>query len=456
MYRTALKFLAEWKNQGNRKPLVIRGARQVGKSYLAKMFAENEFEHLAVIDFEQDLDAQSLFASKRPASILPLIEAYLGMDIHPGRTLLFLDEIQAAPAVFACLRYFHEQLPELHVIAAGSLLELALLDEAFSVPVGRIEYCYLGPMTFEEFLVAAGQGKLKDFLASWLPQVSIPTSVHHLLLDLLRTYLLVGGMPDAIRAYLEEGRYSASERVKQSILSTYEDDFAEYGGRMDPRRIRKVFRRLPSLIGQKLKYSRVDPDDRAQRLASAIDLLEQARVVYRVRHSSSGGIPLAAQADERFSKPLLLDVGLVSTALGLDILDFEAAPVLTMVNAGAVCEQFVGQHLLYMQPWYRPPALFYWAREKRSSSAEVDYLLTCGQVIYPVEVKAGKTGSLRSLHVYLEEKQRSFALRLSGALPSLVDATTAVGGRPPRPFRLLSLPLYLVGQIDRIVGHVLN
>lgn len=450
MHRTSLVYLEDWKTRASRKPLVIRGARQVGKSFLVRMFAEKSFQNLLEINLETDAAAPSLFASMEPATILPLLEARYGQPVRPGSTLLFLDEIQAAPALLAGLRYFHEKMPGLHVVAAGSLLDFALAEREFSMPVGRIEYLHLGPMSFEEFLLAQNCSALKDFLDAYSLSKPLPEAIHGELLRLVRRFMLVGGMPASVAASLVPGGRREDEAERQAILSTYRDDFAKYGRRADPRRIEKLFAKIPRLVGRKFKYSQVDRDERSRELGFALDLLARARVAHRVRHTAANGAPLGAEADDRSFKVLFMDVGLLCRACGLGILDLEEAGDLMAVNSGAVCEQFVGQHLLYAGEPYAEPELYCWMREKSQSSAEVDYVVAVGGTIVPVEVKAGRTGTLKSLHVFLREKGRGFAVRFNTGVPSLLDAQTSLADGNNRPFRLLSLPLYMAGQTLRL------
>lgn len=455
MDRLALEYLKTWKQRAARRPLIVRGARQVGKSYLVRELGRSSFDSFVTIDFERTPDAADVFASRDPRRILELLELMSGQRIYPGRTLLFLDEVQSAPAALKALRYFHEELPELHVIAAGSLLDIVLPSEPLPFPVGRVEYLHLGPMHFEEYLAAAGQGTLLEFLRTLPPGGAVPQPVHEQLRQHLRRFTAVGGMPEALRAWLESGSLRESDIVKQSLLSTYEDDFAKYGTRVDLARLRKVYRSLPRLVGKRFKYTLVDRDDRARDLAPALDLLCRARVAARVRRTAANGPPLAAEEDERAFKLLFLDVGLLLRALGLSLLDLEAARDLLLVNEGAVAEQLVGQHLLYGGEPFEEPALHFWARDDRSAAAEIDYVLAMGPTVLPIEVKAGKTGSLRSLHVFLREKARAFAVRLNSDPPSLLDTTATLPTGDRVAFRLLSLPLYLVGQVRRLVRAAL-
>ena len=398
-----------------------------------------------------------MFSSKDPARIIPLLELHLDLPIVPGRTLLFLDEIQAAPEIISVLRYFHEQAPELHVVAAGSLLEFALADLRSSMPVGRIEYLHLGPMQFEEFLHAADQTRLVEFLAGYHPGDDLPGPIHQRLMQLFRTFLVIGGMPEAVFAWQRRRRFQDAEEIKHSILGTFRDDFGKYAGRVPHDRIRAVFTRLPALVGADFKYVHVSREDPARAISRALDLLCMARIAHRVRHSASNGVPLGAEVKETAFKVLFLDVGLVCTALGLTVLDLERAEDLMLVNSGALCEQIVGQHLLYSQPLFQEPDLFFWTRQKKGSSAEVDYVISEGQEIVPVEVKAGKTGRLKSLHSFLREKGRPLGVRLNSDHPSLLEARTSLSdGRSNVPFTLLSLPLYMVGQTRRLVHEVVE
>jgi predicted AAA+ superfamily ATPase len=450
MYRFLIEDLKEWAARQGRKPLVLRGARQVGKSFLVRMLAEADFENLAEINFEQMPDAAELFASKQPNQIVSLLELRLNQSITPGKTLLFLDEIQAAPEVFASLRYFYEQMPQLHVIAAGSLLEFVLEEHTFSMPVGRIEYMHLGPMTFEEILLAMDMKKMVEFISRYKLPEPVPDSIHHELMRLVKDFCVIGGMPEAIKTFARTRSYLDIERVTGSILSTYRDDFAKYGRRFNARRIEKVFSKIPMLIGQKFMYSQIDREEKSRDIKQAMHALEDTKIIYRVLHSDANGIPLGAETNERHFKTVFLDVGLVCRACGLSMRDIQDADNIVLINSGAICEQLVAQHLLYSGQPFDLPSLFCWMRQRGGSNAEVDYLINQGTTIIPVEVKAGKSGSLKSLHYFLSEKHRDFALRFNADTPSIVAATTSISGMQPQPFRLLSLPFYLLGQTNRL------
>lgn len=408
------------------------------------------------INFERNPEISQLFSSNDPEKIIQLLGLQHNQEIIPGNTLLFLDEIQGQPAVLATLRYFYEEMPELHIIAAGSLLEFALEHPKFSVPVGRIEYFHLGPMLFGEFLHAISADHLVQFLADFRVDDEIPTPLHQLLLEHLRTFFVTGGMPEAVKTFRDSASWRECEAVKAGILATFQDDFNKYGTREKEFALQQVFKKIPLQVGQKFKYVNIDRHQRAAVLAKALHLICLARVATRIYHSSANGIPLGAEINDKKFKVIFLDVGLMSTACGLNLLDFEKAEDILLVNSGAVCEQFIGQHLLYSHEFYRNPELYYWVREKKNSAAEVDYLLTHGSAVIPVEVKAGTTGRLKSLQIFLKEKNRHLAVRFNSGLPSMVETFTSQPGGGNIPFRLLSLPLYLVGEVHRLLEEEMN
>lgn len=447
-----MDYLKKWKDKKTRKPLIIRGARQVGKSYLVRLFASEHAFDLLEINFELNDDYIPCFKSKNPKQIITLLELKSLQKVVPGKTLLFLDEIQAAPEVLACLRYFHEILPGLHVIAAGSLLEFVLEEHSFSMPVGRIEYMHLGPMSFKEFLDGIGRHQIREFIEQYQYPDEFPIVVHDELMKIFKLYLAIGGMPEAVQVYKNTNSLLEVDTIKQSVLLSYRDDFSKYQRRVNHVRLQKVFQKLPLQIGQKIKYINLDRNEKSADLKKALHLLSLARVFYPVFHTAANGIPLRAQINEKNLKPLFLDVGLLTRACGVSYADIEMADQVTLINSGPICEQFIGQHLLYARPCYEEPELFYWCREKRQASSEIDYILSCGPRIIPVEVKAGKTGTLKSLHVFIKEKQLNYGVRFNADTPSCLDISTSLPGRPVM-FKLLSLPLYMVEELQRMTDR---
>lgn len=457
--RRELAYLREWSSRVVRKPLIIRGARQVGKSTLVRQFAQSIDLHLLEINFERNPEYREAFTSKDPRQIQTLLGLLTGKKIVAGSTLLFLDEIQVAPEALAALRYFYEEAPRLHALAAGSLLEFALDDAQFAMPVGRVEYLHLGPMQFEDFVAAAGHLDLVQYLQqlslSDIREQNLPKPIHDQCLNLLKQYWIVGGLPEAVARYVQSGNFAEVARVQQSIVSTYRDDFNKYSqGRLN-QRVQMVFDRLPVMVGRKFKYAHVSREHRAAELQAALQQLCMARVATRVVHSSANGVPLGAESNPGVFKTLYMDIGLLCSALNLNVLDLSKED-LSLVNNGALAEQFIGQHLLYSAAYYQTPGLYYWAREIKNAAAEVDYLLTCGQHVVPVEIKAGATGTLKSLHQFLKEKQRHFALRFNGDIPSLWKDNKHLTDGSLIAYELLSLPLYAVGQAQRLMRACLG
>ncbi len=451
--RNALQYLKTWKNRQSRKPLVIRGARQAGKLYLVRIFSQNVGLDIVEINLELNEDYAGCFEAKDPSQIITLLELKTSRKIVPGKTLLFLDEIQVAPQILASLRYFYELLPELHVIAAGSLLEFVLEEHTFSMPVGRIEYLHLGPMTFKEFLRGTNRDQLREFIEQYNFQDKLPSVIHEELMKALKFYCAVGGMPEAVQTYQDSGSMLEVEMIKNSILLTYRDDFNKYGKRAEHVRLQKVFQKLPLQVGQKLKYVNLDRNEKSSKLKAALHLLALARVYMPIYHSSANGVPLRAESNEKMQKPLFLDVGLLVTACGMSYAEISSADKITLINSGPVCEQFIGQHLLYSRPCYEEPELFYWCREKRQASSEVDYIQTCRDLIFPVEVKAGKTGTLKSLQVFIKEKGVGLGVRFNADLPTIHEAKFSLP-ETTGTFKLLSLPLYMVEELPRIIDHL--
>lgn len=456
--RHEITHLREWANRDSRKPLVIRGARQVGKSTLVREFARTSRMPLVEVNLERNPEFGQAFDTKDPAQICSALTLLTGEPLVAGESLLFLDEIQAMPSALAALRYFYEEMPDLHVVAAGSLLELALGDKGFSMPVGRIEFLHLGPMSFEDFLVALGQPQLARHLRSCtLAEDDFPGVLHRRYLDLLRQYWVVGGLPEAVSAFASTAGHDFIEvaRVQQNVIATYRDDFNKYShGRLRDR-MQLVFDRLPAMVGRKFKYVGVSRDHRAAELAGALAHLCMARVAWKVPRTAANGLPLDAEANERYFKCLTMDVGIMCAALRLNLVDL-GKENLALVNDGAVAEQFVGQELLGSGPSYEAPALHYWAREAKNATSEVDYLLAIGRRIVPVEVKVGTTGSLRSLHQFLAEKRGGFAIRFNADVPSLLNDSRELADGSFNDYRLLSLPLYLARQTRRLATDVVD
>ncbi len=448
MKRRAEQFLSEWRVRPGRKPLVLRGARQVGKTYLVENWGRQHFQSVLKVDLERERDLHSLFSQPDPKRMIEELTLLKGQLLTPGETLLFLDEVQACPSALAMLRYFHELMPDLHVIAAGSLLDFALRDFTHSMPVGRIEFLHLHPMSFEEFLEAVEGSALTEYLGTISLGQPISEATERKFLEAVRRYFFIGGMPEAVRVYVERKDLLEVQRVQTALVQTVQDDFAKYGPRRMQELMRKTYRHAAENVGRKLKFVNVSRENRAVDVRQAMELLTQSRVLQAVYHTSANGLPLGAERDERHFKLLFLDVGLVNRMCGLNLVGSED---LITVNEGLLAEQFVGQQLLCGGPPFEDPQMFYWAREARNANAEVDFVISRDQDILPVEVKAGKTGTLRSMFQFLSEKNRQRAVRFHLRPPILEDILLA--GEGSRAVELLSLPLYLVGQLDRLMSE---
>ncbi|MBT3602465.1 MAG: ATP-binding protein [Candidatus Latescibacteria bacterium] len=450
MKRISENFLYRWYNSPHRKPLVIRGARQVGKSTLVRQFAQKNQLTLNEINLERHLQLDAIFATLDVQRILREMEGLLGRFVDESNSVLFLDEIQATPHALQALRYLYEERPQLSVVAAGSLLEFALAEKTFSMPVGRIEYLHLGPMSFEEYLLEI-DAPLLPYLTTCEPAAPIPTTVHTRLLQRQREYMLVGGMPEAVLVFSQRSAFTDVADVQRAIMDTYQDDFAKYGSRSALLRLQTLFNYVPRTVGQKMKYSNVSRDENARELRAAIEMLSKARVVSPVLHSHCSGLPLYADVVASTYKLLFLDVGLMNRACGLDWLAISSLDERSFVNEGAMAEQFIGQHLLYQDEGRESPRLCYWLREQKVKNAEVDYVISRGERIVPIEVKAGKSGSLRSLHQFVLHKHVNLAVRFDLNPISIqrvehkLDASTSIA------FDLLSAPLYMVGQLGRLI-----
>jgi predicted AAA+ superfamily ATPase len=435
MERRATHHLATWADTPRRRPIIVRGARQVGKTWLVRDLAARRFAgHLHSIDLERRHDLHPIFAGDLdPVRILSALEAILGKRIVPGRDLLFLDEIQACPRAIVALRYFYEELPELHVIAAGSLLEFAL--GGISVPVGRVDYLWLRPVTFSEYLAGIGNEVAAELVEEGPHRVAGTT--HQLLLEHLRDYLFVGGMPAAVQAYAESGRLLDAFDVHESIIATYRDDFLKYQPRTGIDCLDDVLTSVAQSVGQQLKYARLSTLATPPTVKRAFALLERAQLVRRIRGIKHVGLPLGADASRGF-KALVVDVGLMQRLAGLpSTVELAKTDLLGMHN-GAVAEQYVGQELAAVPQRYED--LFYWARAAKSSTAEVDYVVRIGTSARPVEVKSGPAGRLRSMHILLvQQPELAPGIVLSEApYAELLDQN------------LLFVPLYFAGSLERL------
>lgn len=451
MKRDRSLFLVNWLNSNTRKPLVIRGARQVGKTWLIRELANTQKRHLIELNFERRPDLKSLFSSNDPKETLINIAASIGSKIEPSKAILFLDEIQAAPYLLEKLRWFSEDMPELPVVAAGSLLDFALAKHEFSMPVGRIGYLYLEPLSFEEFLSALGQDELRAYLQNYNWNLHIPETIHSQLTKITKEYLVVGGMPAAVSTWATEKAPDTVNQMHFDLLTTYRDDFAKYSGRLTIDRLEDVMSSVPRQLGKKFVYKDVNSQVSTAPLKQALDLLSKARVCHRIVATSANGLPLGAEADEKFSKVIMLDCGLCGASLGLSLHQLRSVSEISMINSGGMAEQLAGQLLRSISPAYVPPSLYYWQRGKKGAEAEIDYIIQHENQVIPLEVKAGTTGTLKSLHQFMKEKKKKTAIRINSDIPRLGPIHVKDPFGFSIKYNLLSLPFYLLGQLHRLI-----
>ena len=455
MKRSILEDFITWKKR-DRKPLILRGARQVGKSYIIRYFGEEYFDNIVEINLEKETGIVELFQNRSIKEGIQLLELKKDITITYGKTLLFFDEIQSSPELFPILRYFYEEVPNLHVISAGSLLEFLLENHKFSMPVGRVEYMYLGPMLFNEFLDGIGKNRLLNYLKNFTLKESIPDDIHKVLIELYKKYMYLGGMPEVIENYAKNKSYHNIEIIKQSIIQTYQDDFVKYKDRIDYLLMIKIYNKLPITVGKKVKYSNIDNNERSKKIGEILNLFDLAKIIYKVKHSSANGLPLAAEVNNKIFKNLFLDIGLMLSMQGLNYTDIDYMDDEQIVNIGNLSEQFVGQHLLYSLETYRKPELHYWVREKANSSSEVDFIISQRGKIIPIEVKAGKTGSLKSLHKFIYDKKIAIAVRINSNTPSIENITNKLTTGETISFQLLSIPFYLVFRLRNLMNCTLG
>lgn len=337
---------------------------------------------------------------------------FTGQKIEYGKTLLFIDEIQECPGAIVSLRYFFEEMPELHVIGAGSLLEFALLSEEFRMPVGRIQYLYLYPMSFGEFLEALEETELRNHIREYKNLQKLPDGLHNKLNEYIRKYYIIGGMPAVINEYITSRDVIKCQRIQRSIIDTYIDDFVKYAKVSKHNNLRNVFNAVPGMVGQKFVYAQVDRLSKSRELKEALELLETAGILTRVWQTNGAGVPLAGDINESYFKVIFLDIGLFHSISGI-YTETAMEKDLAAIFKGAVAEQFAGQELIALQSPYTKARLFYWGRQAKNSSAEIDYLIEKDGQIIPVEIKSGSSGRMKSLYLFIGKYKTTRALKIT-------------------------------------------
>ncbi|SRR5579883_638665 len=432
MKRYLYKQLLEWKASPNRKPLVLRGARQVGKTFLLKTFAQQEYRSFLYLNFEEDPKLDSLFANNlKPATILENISTYLNYDIQPEETLLIFDEIQESPSALNSLKYFQEQAAQFHIAAAGSLLGIKLANTK-GFPVGKVTFMDLYPLCFFEFLEALGKNKLSDFLKQIKEFKEIPEPIHQELISLLKKYLFTGGMPEAVAEYTRSNDLSLVRKIQKDILDAYILDFAKHAPPEQLMKITQIWQSIPNQLAKENKkfiFAALGKSARGREYETAIQWLTDAGLIYKSHNISVPKLPLSHFVNNAF-KVFLLDVGLLAAMSNVPSQMVVDANNLFSEFNGAFTENFVAQELVANQ--YQ---LYYWTSE---NIAEVDFIIEHAMEIFPLEVKSNASRKKKSLITYGNKYQPKWLLRAS-----LMNLR--------KDGEICNFPLYLISRFSHLL-----
>jgi uncharacterized protein len=433
MIRYELDKLSAWKQSKTRKPLIIRGARQVGKTWLMKEFAREEYERSVYVNFESNSQLKSLFTGNFDISrILLGLEISTGVKVKAGKTLLIFDEIQEAPAALTALKYFQENAPEHHIICAGSLLGVAMNRHA-SFPVGKVDFLDLHPLSFPEFLQALGEEALLTVFKNndW----PLITTFKSRLIELLKQYYCVGGMPEAVSAYAENRDFTAVRNIQKSILTAYEQDFSKHAPNQIVPRIRMLWNSIPAQLAKESKkfiYGIIKEGARAKEYELAMSWLIDAGLITKINRATKPAIPLRTYEDPGAFKLFLVDLGLLAAMTDLNIKTLLDGNVLFEEFKGALTEQYVLQQLLVQKEL----TIYYWSAD--NGRAEVDFLVQLSGQVIPIEVKAEENLQSKSLRVYHEKYNPQTVIRTSMS-----------------DFRkeewMTNLPLYAIAQLQSVL-----
>lgn len=447
-------YLAEWANRPVHKTILLRGARQVGKSTAVQHLGE-QFKYYVEINLEKQPDYIELFKKDLDVKrIVPQMAAMCGTPIVAKETLLFIDEIQESQEAIMALRYFKEDMPELHVIAAGSLLEF-VLDEIPTFGVGRIHSMYMFPMTFDEFLLANGEQLLMETRNQARPDAPLPTPLHDKLVSLIRVFMLVGGMPESVAKWVQTHDFLQCQEVQDDIISGYEADFPKYKKKVDPQLLSATMRSAAVQATKKFVYSQVPGEYKTAEVKRALELLIKAGILIPTTHSNGNGLPLGDEADETIRKMLLLDTGLMLRLLNMTMGDITAitthiltATAADLVNKGPMAEMLAGLELLHHLSPNLHHDLYYWVRQAKNATAEIDYLLSQNMQVLPFEVKAGVQGGMKSLWDFMREKKLIQAIRCSLENFGEFDYIDPKANNATRHVRII--PLYALSHFNNI------
>lgn len=431
--RKVVKYLEAWRQRGNRKPLVLRGARQVGKTSAILIFAGKHFKNLVHINLEKTEHLRLFRNDISLDEFFTIVKAEFNVPIVPDETLIFIDEIQNSPPLIKLLRFFYEERPDLHVLAAGSLLEAKIEKEGFSFPVGRVEFCYLYPLDFFEYLEAKGNQELLNILIEADFGRDIPEAVHQLALTNFYEYSMIGGMPEIVSEYLKNKDINRIKALYSALLTGYVEDVSKYASEAEAKYLSYIIEAAPLFAGTHITYEKFGGSNfRSREMSRAFTLLEKVMLLFQIRATSSKDLPLIPK-EKRAKKLIYLDVGLVNYRMNI-LNDYLGITDFDRFYQGRLAEQVVAQNLfsLFVDA---PAEIYYWAREAKEGSAEVDFCFNFAGRSLGFEVKTGKTGRLKSLRIFAEQNQKSLLMRAySGRLKK-----EKVG-----EFNLISLPFYLI------------
>lgn len=406
--------LCKWRLSKDRKPLLLRGARQVGKSSTVRELGR-QFDYFLEINFDKKefQDAKAIFEkTSSPKQICDELAVIYKTPIEAGRTLLFLDEIQSCLPAISSLRYFYEEYSDLHVVAAGSLLEFAL-EEVPSFGVGRIRSMFMYPFSFSEFLLAGGNGMLLNAIENAAPDKPLSDAIHRKALECLRVFLIIGGMPEVVATYAAEESIYKCQAVLDDLMISLRADFTKYKQRIPALQISTVFDSVVKQSGKKFVFSKSGQEYSRYQIKQALEMLKMAGLVIPVVHTSANGLPLGAEVNPHKQKMLLLDTGILQRLLDLNLADILHGNDFDLVNKGGIAEVYAGLELLKSASCYVPQQLYYWQREQKNNHAEVDYLMQQGEKVVPIEVKSGTSGKMQSLRLFMREKESEYGVRTS-------------------------------------------
>lgn len=432
MYRIAIEKLYQWKKNSRRKPMIIEGARQVGKTWLMKEFGSQAYADTVYINFDSNSRMAELFASDLDTERLIMgLELYSGKKINSDNTLLIFDEVQEVPRALASLKYFYENAPQYHIICAGSLLGIAL-HEGTSFPVGKVDFLKLYPLSFKEFLMATDKERFAELLIK--QDYDMVTSFKQIYVDSLKYYYFVGGMPEAVQSFAESKDFNEVRAIQKRILAAYEQDFSKHAPNEIVPKIRMLWNSIPSQLARENKkfiYGLVREGGRAKEYETAIMWLTDCGLVHKISRVNAAGIPLKAYEDLKAFKLFILDVGLLGCMTGLRQRTLLDGNDLFIEFKGALTEQYVCQQLKTLDDL----GIYYYTNDR--GSCEVDFIVDTGEQIIPVEVKAEVNLKAKSLKTYQEKYSPEISVRTSMADYKKEEW-------------LLNLPLYAIDQITKI------